>query len=329
MILDTGKRAAALIEGLLTFARKSRQETAPVAVHEVINNLNALLSRTINKNVTVTLDLSAPDPCVLGDRAQIQNTLLNLAVNAADAMPDGGTLSFSTRMVTLTEASMKALVYPVAAGEYLEIAVSDTGTGIPPEIRGRIFEPFFTTKDIGRGTGLGLASVYGTLQGHAGGIALESEPGRGTTFRLYFKTVKIVDDAAPVLEQPGASGGVGRILLVDDEGLLRNMGREMLQELGYEAVLCSDGQEAVEVFGKRPRDFSAVVLDMIMPRMAGEECFLRLREINPGVRVILSTGYSGHTRIAELLDKGAAGFLPKPYNINALAEILQKVLQKS
>jgi len=327
MILDTGKRAGALIEGLLTFARKGRQETAPVAVHETIQNLTALLSHTINKNIKVALKLDAPDPRVPGDRAQVQNSLLNLAVNAADAMPGGGTLTIATRMVILDPEAVNALVYPIPPGEYLEITVSDTGTGIPPEIRGRIFEPFFTTKETGRGTGLGLASVYGAVQGHAGGIALESEPGKGTAFHLYFKTVVAAPETAGSALSAGPAGGSGRILAVDDEEVLRGMVREMLSELGYEAVLCADGQEAVERFAKGPGDFRAVILDMIMPRMAGEECFMRLRAIDPDVRIILSTGYSGHTRIAELLEKGAAGFLPKPYSLEALSEILQKVLK--
>ncbi|MFH0921440.1 MAG: response regulator [Fibrobacterota bacterium] len=325
MILDTGKRAASLIESLLIFARKGRQETVPIGVNDLLGNLVTLLSHTLDKSIQLGLSLDAGNPSVLGDRSQIQNLLLNLAVNAGDAMPHGGHLALAVRRRDLGAADMRVLVYPLPVGEYLEISVSDTGIGIPPEIRGRIFEPFFTTKETGKGTGLGLSSVYGTLQDHSAGIALESEPGRGTTFRLYFKALAETPGEDAQIATAVAACGSGRVLLVDDELLLRGVVQEMLVELGYTVTVADDGREALELFEKGPAAFDLVILDLIMPRMSGEECFRKMRSVDPRVKIIVSSGYSRHTHVETLLAQGAAGFLAKPYTLDTLSATLQKV----
>jgi len=328
MILDTGKRAGALTQKLLAFSRKGRNETVTISVHELIQNIVALITHMIDKKVRVSLLLNAPDPFIMGDRSLLQNALLNLAINAADAMPNGGTLSICTSLKTLNNNAIASLLFPVPIGDYLEISVKDTGTGIPPEIRKKIFEPFFTTKNAGKGTGLGLSSVYGTLQAHNAAIGLESEPLLGTSFNLYFKTVTPLPSPETTIS-PKKSLTEKRhehILLVDDEIVLRHAVQEMLLELGYQVTVCNDGQEAYELFQKTPQAFDLVLLDMIMPRMDGSECFRKLKEIRPGVRVILSTGYADHNQISALLAEGAVGYLAKPYPFDALAEILTKSL---
>ncbi len=325
-IKEITMRAATLTRQLLAFARKGKYLTVPVDMHVVITNVVALLQRSIDKRIVIAENFAADPPITLGDQSQLENALLNLGLNARDAMPEGGTLTFATAVVALEE---RALRLEVEAGRYLEISVTDTGTGMSRECQQHLFEPFFTTKDLGKGTGLGLASVYGTVKNHRGGIVVYSELGRGSTFRIYLplhQTATVATDLVAPSVEPAR--GAATILLADDEEALREVTREMLEALGYSVIPCADGLEAVETYRSSWREIDLVILDMVMPRCSGQEAYQRLREINPAVRVLLSSGYSINGEAQAILDQGVLGFIQKPCEIAGLARAVQNVLER-
>jgi PAS domain S-box-containing protein len=324
-IVRTCERAADLTSQLLAFARRGKYRSLVVSVHELVDEVASLLAHSIDKRIDLQQELRAAPDTVRGDPTQLQNVLLNIGLNARDAMPEGGELRFETAIAAelpATVAGREGDEAP-AAGPYVRITVRDTGNGMEAETARHIFEPFFTTKEAG--TGMGLAAVYGTVKNHHGAVAVESAPGEGTSFHLYFPLVR--DPAA--LPEPAPAGdaalpgGEGRhILLVDDEESIREIGAELLQELGYRVTLCGEGQEAVARFQEGPDGFDLVVLDMVMPGAGGAEVFRRLRAIRPDVRVLLSSGYTADGEARELLGRGALGFLQKPFR---LGQVSQKV----
>jgi CheY-like chemotaxis protein len=254
----------------------------------------------------------------------LQNALLNLGVNARDAMPDGGTLCYATSIVTLDAADCQLQQIPITPGVYLKISVSDTGIGIPREILGRIFEPFFTTKEQGKGTGLGLAAVYGAVRDHKGSITVFSKPGQGTVFNVYLPLCK---SASGILQpEHDVVRGNGGVLLVDDEDILRRTGQALLEELGYTVYLAEDGAEALESYALHRDSIALVLLDMVMPRMNGKETFLKLKELNPGVRVIFCSGFHSEGTDNELVAFGAYGFIQKPYNMVDLSRSVSRAI---
>jgi PAS domain S-box-containing protein len=325
LIFEGARRASDLTQKLLAFGRKGKVQSTPLDLHEVIRDAVHLLERSIDRRIVICLDLAAPDPMTTGDPAQLQNALLNLGINARDAMPEGGHITIASRIVHFEAPPEWPEGLSVPAGDYVEVTVTDTGGGIPDAIRSRVFEPFFTTKETGRGTGLGLAAVFGTLQEHGGGIRMESAPESGTTFSLYFRHVP---NAAPVPapEEVHVHRGQGRILLVDDEPIVRTMGEELLRDMGYDVVPAVDGLEALECFERESGRFDLVILDMVMPRLNGRDTFFALRLADPEVRVLLSSGFSHGLHLREVLDAGAAGFVQKPYTRASLGRLLAEVL---
>jgi CheY-like chemotaxis protein len=283
-----------------------------------------LLERTIDKQIQLTTSLTGVNPIIMGDQTQLQNALLNLGINARDAMPQGGTLSYATAVKNLDELSCRSLGVSLAPGRYLEVAVSDTGVGMTKEVVEHIFEPFFTTKPVGKGTGLGLAAVYGTVRGHHGGLHVQSVPGAGSVFTIYLPmTGEGVSDPIGSREAVAGDGG---ILLVDDEEILRDVGRDLLEDLGYTVFLAEDGEHALEVFDRHRSDISLVLMDMIMPRMGGRETFLRLREQAPELKVLFCSGFSREGTNDELVGLGASGFIQKPYNRSELSRAVAEAL---
>jgi CheY-like chemotaxis protein len=221
---------------------------------------------------------------------------------------------------------MKGKLYGPKPGNYVQLTVTDTGSGMDKETVERIFEPFFTTKEMGRGTGLGLASVYGIIKAHAGYIDVESKKGHGTTFSIYLpasekKVQKVVKTAEQVIE------GTGTVLLIDDEEVILEVGQDLLEAMGYLVLTADNGEEAVEVYRKN-RDTDIVVLDMVMPNMGGGEAYDRMKEINPDVKVLLSSGFSIDGEATEILKRGCDGFIQKPYRMNELAEKIREILDK-
>jgi CheY-like chemotaxis protein len=213
-----------------------------------------------------------------------------------------------------------------AAGTYIHLTVTDDGVGIPPEAMDRVFEPFFTTKEMGRGTGLGLAAVYGILKGHGGYIDVMSAPGRGTTFEVFLPAGGTRARDCRLREPREASAGGGVVLLVDDEAAVRSVGAMMLGRLGYQVLHAGSGEEALEIYRSRCGEVDLVILDLVMPGMGGGEVFDRLKAVDPGVRVLLSSGYSEDGKAREILDRGCMGFLQKPFGVGELGDKVEAVL---
>ncbi len=327
-VLTAARRSADLTSKLLTFARKGQGTRAAVDVHKVIEEVMGLLQHSLDPRITLVPQLEAHQRVVTADAAQIESALLNLGVNARDAMPEGGTLRIATATVQLDEGGIAGFPRSRGPGPYLCITVQDTGTGMSPETRKRAFEPFFTTKELGKGTGLGLSSVYGTVEDHGGVVELESALGVGTTFRLYLPLLDSDTGADADPGQTPAAHGAGTVLVVDDDEMMCGVTVEMLEELGYTALACGDGAQAVEVYRTRGNEIDVVLLDMLMPVLSGRDCYYQLRELDPDVRVIVASGYSNEGDVKKLLAEGALGFVQKPYSVDELALVVKEAVAR-
>ncbi|MDD2851000.1 MAG: response regulator [Desulfuromonadaceae bacterium] len=322
-IQQAASRSADLTRQLLAFSRKEHKNSVPICIGTTITDVMALLERTIDKRITLETHLCASNDLIAGDPALLQNALLNLGVNARDAMPEGGVLSFATANVELGEDQCSATGFSISPGSYIEISVSDTGVGMTQDVLQHIFEPFFTTKEAGKGTGLGLAAVFSTVTDHHGSITICSEPGSGTIFKLY---LPLSDEVAVENAHIGAvTHGSGGILLVDDEEILRDVGQTMLEDLGYRVYLAEDGVQALEVYAREKNNIALVILDMQMPRMGGREVLSRLTESDPGVKILISSGFHQEGTPDDLKKHGACGFLQKPYTLPELCRELAAV----
>jgi two-component system cell cycle sensor histidine kinase/response regulator CckA len=317
------RSAADLTRQLLGFARRGAYEVKPVDLNELVWKSSDLFART-KKEITLQRKLMEQLWTVEADSGQIEQALLNLYVNAWQAMPVGGELCLETRNVMLDEAAVWS--HGLTPGRYVCISVADSGVGMDVATRERIFEPFFTTKEMGRGTGLGLASVYGIVNGHRGFITVDSEEEKGTRFEIYLPA----SDKAVVVDRESpeeAVRGDETILLVDDEEVILNVGREMLTTLGYRVMVARGGVEAIETYRQNRDQIQLVILDMVMPGMGGAQVFDQLRDINPQARVLLSSGYSLHGQAQEILERGCNGFLQKPYVLSNLAQLVRTILE--
>jgi two-component system, cell cycle sensor histidine kinase and response regulator CckA len=326
MISSAADRASELTRGLLSFSRKGRLSTAPVDLHAVIRETARLLERSIDRRVQLRLNLNAASAVVVGDAAQLQSALLNLGINARDAMPDGGELDISTQVRELDADACASLAFELRPGPYLQISVRDTGIGIPAELQNRIFEPFFTTKPVGHGTGLGLAAVYGIVIEHGGAITVYSETEGGSVFHLYLPLSNLESQPpAPPLEvKPGA----GLVLLVDDEVLVRDVGERLLRSLGYQVVTARDGAEAVRTFEERHDQLVAVICDIVMPVLSGRDATDRMRQLDADVPIVVCSGYPRDERGGAGLLPTPNAFLTKPFHRNQLASVLSRVARR-
>jgi two-component system cell cycle sensor histidine kinase/response regulator CckA len=323
LIVLAAERTSSLTNKLLAFSRKGKVSNARVDMHSLVTDTASMLTRSIDPRIKVRTELAASMHTVSGDAGQLQNAVLNLGINARDAMPEGGELHISTSLCSLDEPACAGLPFELKPGQYLEIAVRDTGTGIAPEHLSRVFEPFFTTKPIGQGTGLGLAAVYGTAVEHAGAVTASSELGRGTVFRLL---LPLSDGGAlPVPSNADAPKGHGLILLVDDEPMILNVGAKLLRRLGYEVVTARDGAEGVRLFAECRDRLAAVLCDIAMPELSGREAERRMRELDPTVPIILSSGFPRADGVGELAPTGGE-FLAKPFRLNELAHTLSRII---
>lgn len=320
-ILDSGERAADLTRQLLAFARKGRDRAVAVDLHRLIFEVVALMERSIDKRISIERELSASRAVVLGDPSALQNALLNLAINARDAMPEGGRLRFATENIEVRSAQNAGA--KLAPGRYVRLAVSDTGTGMTPEVSRHAFEPFFTTKETG--TGMGLAAVYGTVREHEGSVELDTEPGRGTTFTLHFPLTS--QEPAPSPQPPSVAPQEerGRVLVVDDEPAVARVARDVLTAIGYEVDVSEGGRAALERFA--PERYDIVLLDITMPDMDGVEILHRMRELEPRVRVLLMTGHASDTIRERLRDYPDVRILSKPFSNERLASAVRRTLR--
>ena len=322
-IIAEAQRGASLTRSLLAFSRRGQYRRRPVALAEVIDPLGTLLAHTLPKTVTVVRE--GPTSAVLdADPAQLGQVIVNLCLNASDAMNGTGTLTISTDQRTLADGDADRLKLPRGRA-WAVLAVTDTGTGMDETTRRRLFEPFFTTKPVGKGTGLGLAMVYGAVQGHDGAIEVESAPGRGSTFRLYLPISHGVPTEKPARDHGGQVLPRRVVLVVDDEPMVRRTATRILEGLGVTAITSEDGAEALRIYDGRKAEVALVLLDMSMPVMGGAECFRALRA-RSSVPVLVMSGYAIDREVQSLIAEGAAGFIEKPYTIAELSRQVVRIL---
>ncbi len=328
-IVEAAKTGSELVRSLLAFSRRSEIQSQPMNLNKQVEQVRQLLCRTIPKMIRIETVLSAEPATINADPGQVGQVLMNLAINAKDAMPDGGALTIETRNITADDEYCRTHL-GLKPGAYVLLTVSDTGCGIGKETLEHIFEPFFTTKEVGIGTGLGLAMVYGIVKQHGGEIICSSKPDSGTTFSIYLPALLQDEqglEPAPVKEPP--TGGKETILLVDDEASIRTLGIKMLSRAGYTVLTAPDGQAALKTYQEQGAEISLVILDLMMPEMGGKRCLEKLLEIDPKAKVIISTGYSMDQRTKEIAESGARGFVLKPFQLTYMLNTVREVLDEN
>ncbi|MEO8439820.1 MAG: response regulator [Spartobacteria bacterium] len=325
VIRDTVARGASLVQQLLTSARQTDARFTPLDLNSLVQELERMLSATFPKTINFQLALQPGLPLAKADQSQIHQVLLNLSVNARDAMTNGGTITLATGMTSGDE--LRVSFGGVNADRYVFVRISDTGSGISQRVKPHIFEPFYTTKERGKGTGLGLSVVYGVVNNHRGFVQVESEPGEGTTFTIHLPLA----GAAEGPSADGHHGGVApeparTVMLVEDEEMLRDLGIMLLEADGYRVLAAKDGVEAVEMFETHADEIGLVVCDLGLPRLGGRDVFLRMKEIKPSVRAIVASGYLEPNLRAEMLRAGVLETVQKPYDFRELIERIRSII---
>ncbi len=322
VIFETSERAAELISNLLAFSRKEELHIETIFAFDLITNTIKLLEHSLGKNIIISHDSFDEALIVMGDYTQLQNVFINLAVNARDAMPDGGKLIFSSDVITINKKYASHHPLKLSPGPYIMISVADSGMGIDEETKNKMFEPFFTTKDKDKGTGMGLASAYGTIKSHLGASEVYSEIGKGTTLKIYLPPANENDEE---VTKTGVFFGKqsGSVLLIDDEEIMRTIGSEMLSDLGFTVHMCEDGQQGVEYYRDNHKDVTYIILDIMMPNLDGYSCLRELRKINPNAYVILSSGYAIKSLTNDLTKEGASAFIQKPFDTIRLVKAIE------
>ena len=326
-IHQAGKRGADLVRSLLTFSRKMETKQVLVNVNHQITSLGSLLSRTIPKNIHIHLALGPDVNFIMADPSQIDQILMNLSLNARDAMPNGGTLTVETTNVKLDEYYCN---YNLGArpGDYVRIVISDNGHGMTEETLDHMFEPFFSTKEVGKGTGLGLATVYGIVKQLGGHIDCESAPHCGTTFSIFLPAASDTQISAIETTEDFPLTGNETILLVDDEEEIRNLGAKILEKYGYNVILAANGAEAIEIYRNRKDSISLVVLDLIMPEKDGIQCSREILSMNPEAKILVASGFSVDIERKDFLEKTTMGIVEKPYGSKQLATAAREALDR-
>jgi PAS domain S-box-containing protein len=319
--VESGSRLTAQ---LLGFARKGTYAFKPLDLNTLLQNVVETFGRT-RKEISITLDVAEDLAAIEADEGQIEQVLLNLLVNAGHAMPDGGEIRLITRNITYDD--IVSNLYQPKPGHYVMLSVTDTGTGIDKEVLPHIFEPFFTTKEAGQGTGLGLASVYGIVKGHNGYIDVDSEKGRGTTFFIYLPASDQTLQQNTDIDEKKVVAGKGTILFVDDEDMVLDVAAKMLEVAGYNVLTANNGKTAIEIYKANQARIDLVILDVIMPVMNGGQIFDRIKEINPDVKVLLSSGYNTDGNIREIIQRGCSGFIQKPFNVKTISSKIREILE--
>ncbi len=315
--------AANLTKRLLGFARGGKYEVRPIDLNELIEKNLDMFGRT-KKEITICTSLQSNLQPVEADKNQIEQVLLNLLVNAAQAMPDGGVISITTSHCLIQEIDARR--HGIAPGNYVEVTLADTGEGMDKATIPKIFDPFFTTKATGHGTGLGLAMVYGIIVNHGGAISVQSAPKNGTIFSILLPTTDKQIAAETKIPLDIMEKGSETILLVDDEPMIIDIAQEILAVLGYKILTAASGKEALEIYNCHQDTINFCIIDMIMPHMSGSELFDRLKKINPAVKVLLSSGYSIDGQAREILNRGCDGFIQKPFTISQLSIKIREIL---
>ncbi|HMA66476.1 MAG TPA: ATP-binding protein, partial [Desulfosalsimonadaceae bacterium] len=316
-----------LTRQLLGFARGGKYDPRPVSLNELVEKSASLFGRT-RKEVCMHFSLEENVWTVQADPSQMEQVLLNLYVNAWQAMTGGGDIFINSKNMVLEEKDVKP--WKAVPGKYVRLSVTDTGCGMDEATMQQVFDPFFTTKQKERGTGLGLASVYGIVQNHGGFITVYSLPDQGSTFNIYLPVAEQEAEAllrSGVSEDEGFFYGCETILLVDDEQIVLDVCKDMLEGLGYRVYPADSGSKAIRLYREKTEEIDAVLLDFTMPEVSGEETFRQLQAIDPGVRVLVSSGFSLNRQVQNLLEQGVAGFIQKPFNLRGLSRKLQEILK--
>ena len=321
-------RAADLSRQMLAYAGKGKVAIGRVDMNRLVHEMTELLSVSLSKKALIRYDLAPVLPEIMADPTQMQQVVMNLVTNASEAIPEGVNGSITLRtgelMVERTYITVTSLPVGLSSGRYVTLEVSDTGCGMTPEVIARIFDPFFTTKFTGRG--LGLSALLGIVRSHGGGLKVYSEPGKGTSMKVFLPAADPVGrEGAPATPAPWR--GRGSLLVVDDETDARAVARAMGTHLGFHVIEASDGEEAVAIFQRRKGEFTLVLMDLTMPRMDGREAFLRMREIDPTVPVVLTSGFSENDAVSDFAGRGLAGFLPKPYQRSQFEAVLRQAME--
>ncbi len=323
----SAQRGADLIKQLLSFAGGIRGERSPVLMDQLVAETHGLLEHTLSPSIQIDIRVDAACPPVLGDATELSQILMNLSINARDAMPDGGTLTIEAAFLLL-DGTAEQLHPDAQPGPYVVLKVSDTGSGMTADVLDRIFDPFFTTKEVGKGTGLGLATVQGIVKSHGGFVNVYSEHGHGSTFSVYLPAA--VTTEAPAHAPTAATGKSGSgqtVLLVDDEAFVLQMTSLVLEGSGYRVITARDGAAAIAALARHRDEISVVLLDMMMPGLDGLQTIDQLRRIDPDVIVVACSGLRTSQRETEVLERGAKAFLPKPYSEEELLQTLSQVLK--
>jgi signal transduction histidine kinase/CheY-like chemotaxis protein len=324
-VIKAADRAATLTRELLGFSRRQVLERVNLDPHRVVTDLIKMLRPVIGEHIDLQVSQSTYAGALHADPGQLQQMLLNLCINARDAMPDGGRLTLKTERADLSEQYCQ--FHPAAKpGAYLILSVADTGCGMLPEVKERIFEPFYTTKGVGKGTGLGLAMVYGCVQQHEGMINVYSEPGTGTTFKIYLPLAARIDAMAEELRRDRAVGGSETILVAEDEPMVRDLAIRILTGAGYSVLVAKDGVEAVEIFEANADDVSLALLDAVMPKLTGHQAYERIKLMNPGLPVVFCSGYDPETGQGGLLLNEGVPIVQKPFDPDVLLRTVREVL---
>ncbi len=326
-ILTSAERAANLTRALLTFSRKQIISPKPVNLNEIIRRLEKLLSRLIGEDIELSVILTDKDLTAMADSSQIDQVLMNLATNAQDAMPEGGSLTIRTECVQLDYEFIKRHGFD-KPGHYALLSIEDTGIGMDEKTREKIFEPFFTTKEIGKGTGLGLAMVYGIVKQHNGYINVNSEPDRGTIFKIYLPLIKstVEEEKAAIL--PMTERGTETVLVSEDDAQVRELIREILTGFGYTVLEAKDGEEAIQVFYENREKIQLLILDVIMPKRNGKEVYDEIKTERPDMEAIFMSGYDANIIYKKNIVEERFDFIPKPILPDDLLRKVRKVLDK-
>jgi PAS domain S-box-containing protein len=324
MISEATRRGTSIAKQLLLFARSEQMDLNVLSISHIIDEIVALLEHTLPKTITMTTRYSTTNGLMRGDSGYLHQALLNLAINAKDAMPSGGTIEFSASNIDGAAVAKKHA--SAADCQYIVLSVHDTGLGMDAATRGRIFEPFFSTKERGKGTGLGLAIVHGIVKSHNGFIDVTSAYGEGTTFTMYFPAVMCDTPAAAPAPADTGNGGTETILVVDDEQFIRDTISDILRDNGYSVIEASNGVEALQIYAGKKDEIDLVITDLGMPGISGEELFVKLQEVNPRVKAIVSTGYLEHLTKRDMIEMGVMEVIQKPFNITYILAVVRAAL---
>lgn len=327
-IITQVERAGSLTRQLLAFARKGKYQQIIINLHSLIEEVITILERSLPKSIEMKRELEAEKPFCLGDPGQLQNVLINLGINARDAMPQGGELVFKSQNIYLDTNFCRKSPFEIEEGDFIKITVKDKGTGIPKEILPRIFDPFFTTKEQGKGTGMGLAAVYGTIKNHSGALEVESQPGKGSCFYLYLAKVK----EEPINEAPKkniTNKQILRVLIIDDEISVLESISLLLDRQKAKSLVFSDPIAGLSHFKKNPLDFDLLILDLQMPKLQGEEFYQEIRKIQPQLPVLFISGFQAQKDVLLLLKDKNTAFIQKPFSRQQLNEMIEILMKKT